>query len=224
MADATTSATLELPDELRGRDLLCFSHDWSGDPLSKTHLMRLLARRNRVLWVNSIGYRSPNVSRSDAARMLKKLSAAARPMKEVEPNLFVLNPLVIPPYRQKWVQTLNRRCLGFQLRRAMRRLKFKRPMNWVFNPAAAMVAGTLGEDAIVYYCVDEYAALSGVASHSLAQMERRLLDRADLVVVSSEQLYQSKTTAQARGADSSWRGLRRISEKPWTCARPFPRS
>jgi predicted ABC-type ATPase len=24
--------------------MLCFSHDWSGDPLSKTHLMRLLAR------------------------------------------------------------------------------------------------------------------------------------------------------------------------------------
>ena len=37
-------------DPLRGRDMLCFSHDWNGDPLSKTHLMRLLARDNRVLW------------------------------------------------------------------------------------------------------------------------------------------------------------------------------
>ena len=27
---------------LRGRDILCFSHDWTGDPLSKTHLMRVL--------------------------------------------------------------------------------------------------------------------------------------------------------------------------------------
>src|SRR4026208_770927 len=44
---------------LRGRDMLCFSHDWTGDPLSKTHLMKLLARDNRVLWVNSIGYRAP---------------------------------------------------------------------------------------------------------------------------------------------------------------------
>ena len=25
---------------LRGRDLLCFSHDWNGDPLSKNHLMQ----------------------------------------------------------------------------------------------------------------------------------------------------------------------------------------
>src|SRR2546428_6992431 len=89
---------------LRGRDILCFSHDWNGDPLSKTHLMRLLARRNRVLWVNSIGYRTPTVSRSDAARVFKKLSAVAGPIEEVEPNLFVLNPLVIPAYGQQWVQ------------------------------------------------------------------------------------------------------------------------
>src|ERR1700731_3171855 len=54
---------------LRGRDLLCFSHDWAGDPLSKTHIMRLLARDNRVLWVNSIGYRAPTVSKADIGRV-----------------------------------------------------------------------------------------------------------------------------------------------------------
>ena len=52
-------------DPLRGRDMLCFSHDWNGDPLSKTHLMRLLAKDNRVLWVNSIGYRTPTASARD---------------------------------------------------------------------------------------------------------------------------------------------------------------
>ena len=49
-------------DPLRGRDLLCFSHDWNGDPLSKNHLMRILARQNRILWINSIGYRRPTAS------------------------------------------------------------------------------------------------------------------------------------------------------------------
>src|SRR5689334_13034065 len=52
-------------DLLAGRDMICFSHDWTGDPLSKTHLMRLLARKNRILWVNSIGYRTPTVSKAD---------------------------------------------------------------------------------------------------------------------------------------------------------------
>src|SRR5262249_21770871 len=68
---------------LQGRDVVCFSHDWSGDPLSKTHLMRLLARTNRVLWVNSIGYRAPTASRADLGRAFRKLLAAARPMRQV---------------------------------------------------------------------------------------------------------------------------------------------
>src|SRR3954462_10304025 len=111
MADATTSANLNSPAQLRGCDLLCFSHDWSGDPLSKTHLMRLLAKRNRVLWVNSIGYRTPTVSRADASRILKKLSAAMKPLGEVEPNLFVLSPLAIPVHGRPWVRALNRTLL-----------------------------------------------------------------------------------------------------------------
>ena len=194
MDAATTDEILDSPRELRGRDLLCFSHDWNGDPLSKTHLMRLLAKRNRVLWVNSIGYRTPTVCRSDAARVLKKLSAAARPIKEVEPNLFVLNPLVVPAYGQEWVRALNRQCLSFQVRRAMQKLNFNKPINWVFNPAAAMVAGTFAEDAIVYYCVDDYTAMTGVDSHSLAALEQRLVDCADLLVVSSENLRKTKST------------------------------
>src|SRR5207247_2869388 len=83
---------------LRGRDILCFSHDWNGDPLSKTHLMRLLARDNRVLWVNSIGYRTPTVCKRDIGRAFKKLAAALASMREPERNIFVLNPLAIPAY------------------------------------------------------------------------------------------------------------------------------
>src|SRR4051794_17686402 len=80
--DAPEAPSLEL---LRGRDMICFSHDWNGDPLSKTHLMRLLARHNRILWVNSIGYRAPSVSSRDISRAFKKVAAALRPMSEPEP-------------------------------------------------------------------------------------------------------------------------------------------
>src|SRR5262245_65088037 len=80
------------------RDIVCFSHDWTGDPLSKTHFMRLLARKNRILWVNSIGYRAPQATARDFRRIFKKLSAFFEPVREVEKNLFVLNPLVIPTY------------------------------------------------------------------------------------------------------------------------------
>jgi glycosyltransferase involved in cell wall biosynthesis len=185
-------------DLLRGRDILCFSHDWSGDPLSKTHLMRLLARDNRVLWVNSIGYRAPSASRSDLTRAFKKVAAAMSPVREVEPNIFVLNPLAVPAHGRPSVQALNRHLLRAQVRRAMRRLGFRRPVNWIFNPAAGVVAGALDEALLIYQCVDEYTAFSGVASQSLAGLERRLLARADLVVVSADLLYQSKAPHNPR--------------------------
>jgi glycosyltransferase involved in cell wall biosynthesis len=185
-------------DVLRGRDLLCFSHDWTGDPLSKTHLMRILARDNRVLWVNSIGYRAPTVSKADISRAFKKLKASTVPLREMEPNLFVLNPLAIPAYGFAPVRTFNRHFLRWQVRRSMQKLGFQRPINWVFNPAAALIAGALGEEQVIYYCVDEYTAFTGVPSRSLAALEEQLLRRSDLVIVSADRLYQSKAHLNPR--------------------------
>jgi glycosyltransferase involved in cell wall biosynthesis len=183
-------------DRIVGRDILCFSHDWTGDPLSKTHLMRLLARHNRVLWVNSIGYRTPKVNRADFSRAWKKLAASRQPLREVEHNLFVLNPLAIPAYGLGLVRSLNRWWLRSQLLRAMRRLGFQRPINWVFNPTAAVIAGTLGEEQLIYHCVDEYSAFSGVTSRAVLELEEQLLKKADLVIVSAEPLLASKSRIQ----------------------------
>lgn len=189
---STESLEVERADCLRGRDILCFSHDWTGDPLSKTHLMRLLARRNRILWVNSIGFRTPTASKADLGRAVKKLAAAATPIREVEPNLFVLNPLAVPAYGRRAIRTFNQRLLALQVRRAMRKLGFQRPINWVFNPAAAIIAGQLGESILIYHCVDEYSAFTGVAAEALLEMEAKLLQQSDLVVVSADRLLASK--------------------------------
>lgn len=180
------------PNTLRGRDIICFSHDWTGDPLSKTHLMRLLSRDNRILWVNSIGYRTPNVSRADLSRALQKLLAATRPMSNPEPNIHVLSPLAIPAYGRPSVRRLNRVLLRFQVRRAMRKLGFTRAVNWVFNPPAAVVAGQLGEEHLIYHCVDEHAAFTGVSAASIEAFEHSLLRSADLSIVSSERLLESR--------------------------------
>ena len=187
------------PRALVGRDILCFSHDWTGDPLSKTHLMRLLARDNRILWVNSIGYRSPSFgSKRDLGRIVQKLRAATEPMREVEKNLFVLSPLAIPSFGSSALRKISTALLRKQVLQAMRKLHFRRPMNWVFNPAAGTLAGTLGEESIIYYCVDEYTAFKGVDTDSLAKIERDLLDKSDIVFVSAEKLLRSKTSGHCR--------------------------
>jgi glycosyltransferase involved in cell wall biosynthesis len=80
----------------------------------------------------------------------------------------------------------------------MRKLRFKNPINWVFNPAASVLAGQLGEDKVIYYCVDEYTAFSGVPTEALVSMEKQLLQRADLVIVSADRLLQSKKQYQSK--------------------------
>ena len=176
---------------LRGRDILCFSHDWTGDPLSKTHLMRVLSKDNRILWINAIANRMPTTSSKDVSRIYKKLRAFAEPVREVEPNIFVLNPLAFPSYGNETILKLNRGFLASQVRKAMANLGFRDTVNMVFNPAAGMIAGRLGETDLIYYCVDEYTAFTG-ASNGLREIENDLFRRADVVIVSAERLFESK--------------------------------
>jgi len=176
---------------LRGRDIVCFSPDWTGDPLSKTHLMRLLSRDNRILWVNSIGVRTPSVEAADIRRAVGKLLAAVRRMGNPEPNIFVLSPLAIPVYHRPWIERLNRFLLRMQVKRAMRKLRFRRVINWTFLPPAAVIARRLGEEHLIYQCVDEYGAFTGVSS-AIDAFDQKLTREADLAIVSSERLLESR--------------------------------
>jgi glycosyltransferase involved in cell wall biosynthesis len=183
---------------LRGRDLVVFSNDWDGDPLSKVHIMRILSRDNRVLWVNSIGNRAPKANAHDLQRIWRKLSTFTEGIREVEPNLFVLAPLAIPFYGSEAVRATNRELLRLQVKRAMRKLHFKRPISWSFLPASAPVSGTLGEEFVVYHCVDEFSAFSDTNGRHIAELEERLLRRADLVITSAERLRENKAKVNPR--------------------------
>ncbi len=180
--------------ELKGRPIVAFSTDWDGDPLSKMHIMRILAKDNRVLWVNSIGNRAPKANAHDLKRVWKKLSSAATSgLKEVEPNLHVLSPLAVPFYGSEAVRAANRELLRFQVRRAMEKLRFAdRVISWSFLPASAPVSGTLGEELVVYHCVDEFSAFSDTNGRHIAELEERLLRRAHLCITSAERLRENK--------------------------------
>ena len=188
---ADEKKTFDTSKILCGRDILCFSHDWTGDPLSKTHLMRVLSKENRILWINAIANRMPTTSTKDIKRIFSKLKRFTEPVKEVEKNIFVLNPLAVPAYGTEAVRSFNQKFLISQVKKAMRNLDFHNPINMVFNPAAGLLAGKLGEKELIYYCVDEYTAFTG-ASKGLREIEEELFSKSDLVIVSAEKLLQDK--------------------------------
>lgn len=177
---------------IQDKDIICFCNDWDGDPLSKKQIVTRLAKTNRILWVNSTGNRNPRVSAHDLRRAVRKLWGFCRGSRTVAPNISVFCPLVIPFYGSRLARWINRRFYSWSLRRTCRKMSFCDPLVLSFVPSSADVIGTLGESRIVYYCVDEYSRFTGADRAAILEMERRLIEKSDLVVVSASPLYRSK--------------------------------
>jgi glycosyltransferase involved in cell wall biosynthesis len=177
---------------IENQDIICFSNDWDGDPLSKKHIMLRLARRNRILWVNSIGNRNPSASMYDCKRVIKKLRDFAQGSKQVESGIHVFSPLAIPFHGNAAARWINRRALRWSLQRECRKLNFRNPITWTFVPASAEIAGSLGERAVIYHCVDEFSEFTGANRAAILSLEQRLMDKSDCVIVSSAPLFETK--------------------------------
>lgn len=177
---------------IEGYNIICFANDWDSDPLSKKHIMVRLARRNRVLWINSIGNRNPRPTARDFQRMARKLRDFFRGCRRVAHNIYAFTPLVIPFHGNPGAQQINRTLLAWTLRLACRRLNFRNPITWTFAPSSAGVAGSLGERLTLYHCVDEFSEFTGTDREAILDMERRLIQASDLVAVSSSRLYELK--------------------------------
>jgi glycosyltransferase involved in cell wall biosynthesis len=177
---------------IEGHDIICFSNDWDGDPLSKKHIMQRLAKRNRVLWVNSIGHRNPTASVHDFKRVIKKLRDFSQGSKKVDEGIHVFSPLVIPFHGSAAARWINRKALRWSLQRACRKLEFRNPITWTFVPTSAEVAGSLGERALIYHCVDENSEFSGIDKAAILSLEQRLMEKSSCVFVSSDLLLTNK--------------------------------
>ena len=186
-------------------DIICFANDWDWDPLSKKHIMRGLAGRGaRVLWVNSLGNRSPRLGdakdwRRAAGKLRRFALAEMRGPRLVQRGIWVLDPIAVPAYGSGWAAYANRVIIGSQVRAAARSLGFSQPVHYSFVPASAWVAGRLGERLLVYHAVDEHGAFEGANADAIAKLEANLLEHADLYIACSEPLM-SAHAPQARRA------------------------
>jgi glycosyltransferase involved in cell wall biosynthesis len=179
---------------LLSTNLIMFGEDWGAHPSSTQHLARQLASDRKILWVNSIGLRRPRLNRHDLSRLGRKLVGAIRnanrpaAREPPPPSLTVAAPLTLPFPSSTLAQRFNRELLASQLRHALTRAGIKRPILWTSLPSAVCVVGALGEQAVVYYCCDDFGSLAGVDHDAVLAMERELVARADLIIAASEAL------------------------------------
>lgn len=178
---------------MEGQNIICFAKDFSEDPTSNNHVMRLLARRNKVLWINSIATRTPSLSRRrDLQKIWRKVRAFAHGPIEVEANLWVWTPLVLPFPHSNAAAMINRRLLQAAVGWLRSRLGIDHFQLWSFLPTAVRHVGLPGERLVVYYCTDEWSRFSFVDGARIADMDRAMCVRADVVFATARSLYERR--------------------------------
>jgi glycosyltransferase involved in cell wall biosynthesis len=176
---------------LEGRDIVCLGFgEWDAELwTNQQHLMARLARRNRVLFVESLGLRQPSLAGRDLRRMARRVRRAIAGPRLVD-GLHVLSPLVIPLHGRERIAALNARLLRRQVGRAARRVDIERPLLWSYVPHAEWLVEALEPSTIVYHCVDDIAAQKGVSAEAFRETEARFAARADVVLASAPALAE----------------------------------
>ncbi len=173
--------------------IIAFSKDWHEDQTSNHHVLRELAKTRRVLWLNSLATRKPSLSSSrDLMKIRRKLGEFSQGALNVENDLWVATPLVLPLPYSGLARVVNRQLLRFQIQSWRRQLGIDQFQLWTFLPNVAPYIGTLDEELAVYYCVDEWATFPGLDKDALVKLERKLLEHADVTFATSMALSDKK--------------------------------
>jgi glycosyltransferase involved in cell wall biosynthesis len=163
--------------------------------------MSRLARENRILFIESLGLRQPQLAGRDIKRIVRRIRRGLAPPRNVD-GVHVLSPLVIPLHRSRLVRAVNARLLPMLVRRATRRLGLRAPILWAYVPQAEMLLDELEPSLIVYHCVDDISAHERIDTASFRAVENRFAARADLVLASAPKLATRLRTVSSNVLDA----------------------
>jgi glycosyltransferase involved in cell wall biosynthesis len=179
---------------LKNKNIIFFSaDDWGcGLMTSKTHIADLLSEENNLLYINSIGLRQPKISSQDAKKIFRKLGSFFKGLDKVKDRMWVFTPIIVPFHKYRFVQKINKFLLILFVKIIQKRIGLQNPILFTFLPNTVDVIGNFGESKIIFYCVDEFSIFDGVATETVLDMEKRLIQKADIVLATSQKLFESK--------------------------------
>jgi glycosyltransferase involved in cell wall biosynthesis len=155
-------------------DLICLSHlRWNFVFQRPQHLMSRYAISRRVYFVEEPTFHD-------------HLTAATVTM-EPHGHLLVVTPQLPTSFNPVQVLAAQRSLLS-QLIAAE---KMQHYVLWYYTPQALRFSDHLKPDAVVYDCMDELSAFKN-ADPGLPQLERKLMQRADLVFTGGQSLFEAK--------------------------------
>ncbi len=161
-------------------------------------MMREFSRNVPVLYVNSIGMRTPKVTEGKMffKRVIRKLKSFSRGLKRINDTFSVFSPVTIPSLHNTRLGTW---LLCLQVKIAARRVGCKNPLLWIACPPATPLADSLPHTAMVYQRTDRYECFSHVDAEQIRSFDRQAKQQADITVFCSTLLYEEEGS-QCRNA------------------------
>lgn len=161
---------------------------WEGMWRNRHQLMSRLAEHNRVFYIEPQSY---EVRKAGVGGGRKKW------ISKKGKHLYIFHGPVFPKILLK---IKLRRFLSvvwkLLLKLTLIRMRFSCPIVWVSHPDMLGLAKWFSGKVLVYHIVDEYKAYLNVGNQGRRQQieerEEKLLRMADIVIVVSQELYQSK--------------------------------
>ena len=211
-------------EDLATRGVLCFGgEDWwyHNRGHCDMQFMRQFSKYGRVIYVNSIVMRKPNIAegRMFWRRVIRKSRSISRGLAQVEDRFWVFSPATAPVHHIAWGRFINERLLRTQIQLAIRRVGLRCPLVWVNCPAACDTALALPRSALVYQRTDRYEEFPGVDAEQIRQYDRQLKEHAELTFFASRTLFEQeesqcrKATYVDHGVD--YERFANASKNPW---------
>ena len=187
---------------LQDQDIVCFAPgDWWGmNPSCTTHIMKRLAEKNKVVYVNPIssdllGMRARG---GPSARIIRKLKSILKFVRKVSCNLYVVSPIFLPVQGTLIPDKINNTLTTMQLKLLQFFLKVKKPLLWVENIRAADFVSHFNCQLVVYHVSDRFDECPYTRNkEKLRLREETISQKSDLTICVSEKLYGWKKDLNA---------------------------
>lgn len=187
-------------------DIICLSSQSWDDGMwtNKQHIMSRLARHHRVIHVDYglrplPAYAWKRLKRRPAG-LLSPLNLLTNGVQQRQGDLYIAdsyNPIWAGafPYGNPVRDFMNFDLKALFLRRFLKRHAIEEPIVWVYHPGYAEALERLPRKLLIYDCVDNYEAFPNYRAHRswVRQKERALCEKADLVLTTSQELFERKS-------------------------------
>lgn len=175
------------------RDIIIFSDDWGRFPSTLQHITKRLLKKNRVIWIGSLGLRRPKFSLQDLKRVFEKIKniLSKDEVDRTEEAPILVNPFVVPFHDNRLIRKLNKLLMLRSIGKAIAENNFRDVIIFTSSPVSALIIGELNAKSVHYFCLDDYTKFEG-AFNSIESLEKELLKMTDINFGISENLVETR--------------------------------